>query len=281
MVELLPGRRYRDRERGAGEAGDDEGAAARRAAARGRGPGLGRGAPRRQRPSGDRRFPRRARPGRRGSPTAPPGSSKRDVRHRRHLPSRRAQAGRSGAGRGDGRRRSPIAAPTAAASGPRPGVGLGHRRLSIIDLSDAAAQPMLAPDGRAGDHATMARSTISARCGRSLRRKGHRLPHRERHRGDPRRLAAMGPGLPRPASTACSPSRSTTPAEDSPVPRPRPARREAALLRRALRRRPDLRLGAQGPARPSRCCAARRARRRSRIISPTATSPTTPRSSRA
>ena len=66
-----------------------------------------------------------------------------------------------------------------------------------------------------------------------------------------------------------------------PVPRPRPARREAALLRRAVRRRPDLRLRAQGPARPSAAAPDARARRRSRTISPSATSPTTPRSSRA
>ncbi|MFY9737197.1 MAG: asparagine synthetase B, partial [Rhodoplanes sp.] len=31
---------------------------------------------------------------------------------------------------------------------PRGRVGLGHRRLSIIDLSNAATQPMATPDGR-------------------------------------------------------------------------------------------------------------------------------------
>ena len=64
-----------DRERDGGEAGDDEDAPARRAAARGRGARLGA----RRRPTGvsaapgDRRFPRRARARSTGSPTAPPG----------------------------------------------------------------------------------------------------------------------------------------------------------------------------------------------------------------
>ena len=65
------------------------------------------------------------------------------------------------------------------------------------------------------------------------------------------------------------------------VPRPRPARREAALLCRAFRRRADLRFGAEGAARPSAAAPRARARRRSRIISPSAMSPTTPRSSKA
>ena len=144
----------------------------------------------------------------------------------------------------------------------------------------AGAQPMLSRRRRASRSATTARSTISARCARSSRRKGHAF----RTESDTEVILAAwrqwGPdclaALQRHVRLRALRRRPRTP-----VPRPRPARREAALLCRAFRRRPDLRLGAEGPARPSRCCAAAPSRRRSRIISPSATSPTTPRSSRA
>ena len=65
------------------------------------------------------------------------------------------------------------------------------------------------------------------------------------------------------------------------VPRARPPRREAAVLRAARRRLLGLRLGAEGAARPSRGCRARSIRSRSRNTSPTATCPSRARSSRA
>ena len=76
-----------------------------------------------------------------------------------------------------------------------PGVGLGHRRLSIIDLARAAPSRCSRPT------AAMAISyngeIYNFREVRAeLEALGPRLPHRERHRGDPRRLAAMGAGLP-------------------------------------------------------------------------------------
>ena len=120
------------------------------------------------------------------------------MRHRRHLPSATAQAGRSAAGAGDDRRAGASRAGRQRACGPRPASAsatAGSR--SSISRGGAAA------DGDRGwplrRSPIMARSIISPRCGPSWRRSAIVFRTRQRYRGDPARLAAMGAGLPRPA----------------------------------------------------------------------------------
>ena len=129
-----------------------------------------------------------------------------------------------------------------------PGVGFGHRRLAIIDLRDAASQPMLAPDRR---QCVMFNGEIYnfREVRKELEAKGFGF----RTESDTEVILAAwrvwGPDEPRQAQRHVR-DRALRRRRGQPVPRPRPARREAALLHRAQRRRPDLRLGAQGPARP-------------------------------
>ena len=149
----------------------------------------------------------------------------------------------------------------------RPPPALDHRPLRRRAAADADRRPARSRS------ASTARSTISARCARELEAKGHGF----RTESDTEvilaawrqwgadclsRLNGMFAFALYDADQRCA------------VPRPRPARGEAAFLCRAGRRRLDLRLRAQGPARPSAAAPRRRSRRRSRIISPSATSPT-------
>ena len=98
---------------------------------------------------------------------------------------------------------------------------------------------------RSGSPST-ARSTTTSRCARSSRRKGHRLPLAHRHRGD--RPPLGGGGL------RCVERldgmfalRDLGRAHARAVPRPRPARHQAAVLRRSRR-------AASSSARRSRRC---------------------------
>ena len=166
--QLLPRRRDRDRERGGGEAGDDEDAPARRPAARGRGAGLGGSAAdvsaaRRSTLSCARsgpvdRLADRAAGLRVSAMCGIAGIFHPDV-PKPVDPARVEAMTDVLAHRG----------PDGSGVWTAPGVGLGHRRLSIIDLSDAAAQPMLGRRRPRSRSASTARSTISARCAPSSR----------------------------------------------------------------------------------------------------------------
>ena len=123
-----------------------------------------------------------------------------------------------------------------------PGVGLGHRRLSIIDLS--TGQQPLCQRGRKRRRRLQRRDLQLSGADSRAHGARPRLPDQERHRGDRPRLGAMGRGL-RDALSRHVRVRAVGPQSRDAVPRPRPARREAAALRAAAGRPSRLRIRAQ------------------------------------
>ena len=107
-----------------------------------------------------------------------------------------------------------------------------------------------------------------------------RVPHAQRHRGDRPRLGGVGRGVRRALSRHVRVRAVGSQPRDA-VPRARPARREAAVLRAAAGRHAALRLRAQVAARARRIRARHRSAARSRSTSRSATSPSRARSSRA
>ena len=148
------------------------------------------------------------------------------------------------------------------------GVALGHRRLAIVDVSSAGHQPMASMGGRY-QSSTTAKSTIIWRFASELEAKGRRrngaaIP-------TPRTLLAAieAWGLREGARAVASGMfalRSVGPAGAEPDPRARPARREAALLRRQSGRAVPVRLRAEGAGRSTRDSTPRSTARRSHSI---------------
>ena len=133
---------------------------------------------------------------------------------------------------------------------------LGHRRLSIIDLSDAAAQPMTNRGGHGGASRSTAKSTTTRDLRRELQALGkYDVEDRSlRHRGAAARLRGVGAGL-RQAALRHVRARDLRRARSGPAgpaPDSRSRRHQADVFHPDARRRVAVRLGDSRDRRPSR-----------------------------
>ena len=134
------------------------------------------------------------------------------------------------------------------------GIGLGHRRLSIVDLSPSGHQPMLSPDGRLVlnyngeiyNHRAL-RAEIEAAAPRP-KAAGVGIPTRK---SCSQRSAAWGLEAALSKAVGMFALALVGRVEQDADPRPRPVRREAALLRLGGEELP-VRLGAEGASASSR-----------------------------
>ena len=125
-------------------------------------------------------------------------------------------------------------------------VGLGHRRLAIIDLSPAGHQPMATRRRPLRASPTTARSTTSRSCAPSSRRSGHAFRSRTDTEVVLHAYAEWGAGSASSGFNGMFAFAIWDRERARAVPRARPLRHQAALLRRVRRRR---------------SCSARRSRR--------------------
>ena len=144
---------------------------------------------------------------------------------------------------------------------PTTAVCLAHRRLSIIDLTQAADQPLV-KDGLTLSYNGELYNYRALR--EELQRIGGALHDQLRHRGGARGMAGVGTRLPRAVPRACSRSRSTTPRTGSLTLARDPLGIKPLYVVPARRRR-GLRLRAQGHRRGARPRAAGRPDRDGRL----------------